>query len=191
MTRFLFLATLLAVASPARAGTFHILEASATYWTATDSIEIWARFTEPPAVGEDFIGGDVTLPAWGNRLLFHNDRDLRSMDFAVYRQDYIDRRQTTTMVGMADASFRGNQLTISFPLDIVGWETRDFQGFAVGSLSDGQNVSAEVQGNIGIDRVIPFAVPEPSSLVLALLAVPGWCGLQWTIRRHLARRRRV
>jgi hypothetical protein len=190
--RFLLCALALVVAaSPARGGVLTIWSASATYWTATDSVEIVLGFSRPPDLSVDYVGFGAwpSVERWppSNLLSLRNDDGRRDridetieMTHVVYLPTY-----SMTKMGTVDYTLRGNVMTILLPLDNTGLPSPNFEfsAFAQGETERG---GASVDGFSSIDHRVTF-IPEPSSCwlsLLSLLAIPGWRRYQ-RYRRHV------
>jgi hypothetical protein len=160
--------------------------ASATYWTATNTLEISMTFTRLVNLEEDNIQFIGWSPAgqWppDDGLLINNNRtDTFSMNHVTFLSPGTELRD----LGSPTYEITGTTFEFTIPFDLTEFDTPifDFQAAADGPPRN----SGPIRGVSSVDSVVVY-VPEPSSIAIASMSALA-C-LVYRIRRgHFSPRR--
>lgn len=186
--RVVLCALALLVPSAAWAERITITAASATYWTATDELEIRVWFDSPLVAPPDFIqfgggrrGDDGTIEGFYFRSDGRVGRDIMEPFYVAYDRHYATGQEIErAAMGLPDIEIRGRTLTAIMPFEMSGLAAPAFN-FTATVIRDSK--SHVLEGSSSIDRRIVYT-PEPSSVALASFGVVA-------LLVHLARRPRL
>lgn len=161
----------LLVPSAAWAERITITAASATYWTATDELEIRVWFDSPLVVPPDFVqfGGGISGEGRaGEGFYFRSDgrigRDtMEPFYMAHIEYDTQGRIVEHLATGLPSVIIDGRTLTATMPFEMTGLDIPQFD-FAASVIRDSK--SHVLDGSSSVDRRIVYT-PEPSSVALA------------------------
>lgn len=169
---------ILSCCSAARAVPIYVASASATYWTATDTVEFVVNFTEPPnfvsTANEAYvsIAGSPPYPLPTNEwfVIANGGPSGTTSDVFTITYASVDSEGTLTTSdrGLFDYELVDNTLTAEVDFATLGISNPLFQ-FEVAPFY--QFPSAV--GMSSIDEVVLVHFPEPSSVIMCLLGVVG------------------
>lgn len=183
--------------SVARAERINITGASATYWSATEMLEINVWYDRPVTVPGMFVSvGGSTLNWWENRsvrrtwFLIDNDQQIRGSEFSLWR--FIENprpdEQRRTLVDTFEMPMNGRHFSITIPFADTGLES---PLFALNAMTYTSHNPLDIGSNSfdifsSIDQRVIYT-PEPSSVALAGIGVVAF-GLHHLLLRISKRR---
>lgn len=170
----------LLVPSAAWAERIYMTGASATYWSATDEIEIRVWFDGSLDLTSDFFMVGGQLPFDDHRVtneLFsiRNDMgpnvfgDTLRISHVSYGRDGRREVVTTTPMGTVDYALIDRSITLTLPFEQTGIASPLFRFGAI-IQADGYYSGLDVDMFSSIDERIVYT-PEPSSVALASLGI--------------------
>lgn len=190
MRALLCCAFALLIPSAAWAERITITAASATYWSATDELEIRVWFDSPLVVPPDYFSFGGRMPRDENGIaewFFFNSAGRTAREvmepwtISHDTQRYDGRYEVLgeTIMGVPDVEIDGRTFTATMPFAMTGFDDTQFT-FGTTVIRDGK--SHGLDGVSAIDRRIVYT-PEPSSAALASFGVVA-------LLVHLSRRPR-
>lgn len=173
---------LVAFASIGHAQEFRVLSGSATYWTATDSVEFRLTFNDDLDLSQDYLGFGANFGS-KSFLVDNNYNEPSTQLLAVYR-DSSTNPDTLVDLGPLDYSIDGNRFTAIVPFGLMGIDSHVFEFYGIGVRNRMATEQPELHGLSSVDALVTYSIPEPSSLALASLAllcgIPLWRRYQRT-----------
>lgn len=165
----------------ARAERITITAASATYWTATDELEIQVWFDSPLVAPPDYFQFGGALPRDENGYLaffwFNSNgrvnRDVMDpWTVSHISQHYEGRYEILeeTIMGVPDVVIAGRTFTATMPFAMTGLDDPQFT-FGTTVIRDAK--SHGLDGVSAIDHRIVYT-PEPSSVALASFGIAAF-----------------